>query len=143
MGLPWWLSGKEFACQCRRCRFDPWVGKIPWSRKWQPSPVFLPGKSHRQRNLAGYSPRGCKELDVTEHTHRHTQTTSTWMSLQWISATVVPTCLQASILHLFFSHVPCYLGLSLAPHLIPFRHTPYQDCLRIWYFLYVDYRLHE
>ena len=45
-------SGKESACQCRRCKrrgFDPWVGKIPWRRKWQPTPVFLPGKSHEQR----------------------------------------------------------------------------------------------
>ena len=41
IGLPGGLSGKESACQCRRCRFDPWVGKIPWSRKWQPMPVFL------------------------------------------------------------------------------------------------------
>ena len=45
VGLPWWLSGKESACQCKRCRFDPWVRKIPWRRKWQPIPVFLPGKS--------------------------------------------------------------------------------------------------
>ena len=51
--LPWWLSGKESACQCRRCRFDPWVGKISWRRKWQPTPVFLPGKSQGQRSLAG------------------------------------------------------------------------------------------
>ena len=43
-------------CQFRRHRFDPWVGKIPWRRKWQPTPVFLPGKSHGQRNLADYSP---------------------------------------------------------------------------------------
>ena len=43
-GLPRWLSGKEFACQGRRHKFDPWVGKIPWRRKWQPSPVCLPGK---------------------------------------------------------------------------------------------------
>jgi len=67
-----WLCGKISACQCRRwnrCRFDPWVGKIPWNRKWQPAPVFLPGKSHGQRSLVGYSPRGCKELDTTEHTH--------------------------------------------------------------------------
>ena len=65
-------SGKESACQCRshrRCRFDLWVRKIPWRRKWQPTPVFLPGKSHRQRSLAGYNPWGCKELDMTEHAH--------------------------------------------------------------------------
>ena len=46
--------------------FDPWVGKIPWRRKWQPTPVFLPGESRRQRNLAGYSPWGHKESDMTE-----------------------------------------------------------------------------
>ena len=49
--------------------FSPWVGKILWRRKWQPTPVFLPGKSHGQRSLVGYSPRGHKELDATEHTH--------------------------------------------------------------------------
>ena len=46
----------------RRLRFDPWVGKIPWRRKWQPTPAFLPGKSHEQRNLAGYSPRSRKRV---------------------------------------------------------------------------------
>ena len=45
--------------------FDPWVGKIPWRRKWQLTPVFLPGESHRQRSLVGYSPWGLKELDIT------------------------------------------------------------------------------
>ena len=57
--LPRWHSGKESTCQCRRCkrcRFDPWAGKIPWSRKWQPTPVFLPEKFSGQRSLAGYSP---------------------------------------------------------------------------------------
>ena len=62
----WWLSGKESACHRRRLGFNLWVGKIPWRRKWQPSSVILPGKSHGQRNLAGYSPRGCKESDTTE-----------------------------------------------------------------------------
>ena len=46
-------------------------GKIPWRRKWQPSPVFLPGKSHKQRSLAGYSPRGHKESDMTEQLSTH------------------------------------------------------------------------
>ena len=50
--LPWWPSGQEPACQCRRHGFDPWVGKIPWRRKWQPTPVFLPGKLHEQRRLS-------------------------------------------------------------------------------------------
>ena len=57
-----WLSGKESACQNRRCRFDPWVGRIPWRRKWQPPPVFLPGKSHGQRSLAGCSLWGLKRV---------------------------------------------------------------------------------
>ena len=51
-----WLSGKESSCQCRKRSFDPWVGKIPWRRKWQPTPVFLPGESHGQRSLVGYTP---------------------------------------------------------------------------------------
>ena len=58
--LPWWLSGKESACQGSRCRFDPRVRKIPWRRKWQLTPAPLPGKSCGQRSLAGYSPWGCK-----------------------------------------------------------------------------------
>ena len=64
-------SGKEPACQhrrCKRCRFDPWVRKIPWRRAWQPIPVVLPGKSHGQRSLVGNSPSGDKESDRTEVT---------------------------------------------------------------------------
>ena len=61
-GIPWWLSGKESTCQCRRCGFNPWVGKTHWRRKWQPTLVFLPGESHGQRSLMGYSPWGCKRV---------------------------------------------------------------------------------
>ena len=61
-GLPRWLSGKESACQCRRCEFSPWAGKILWRRKWQPTIVFLPGKSPGQRGLMGYSPWCCKRV---------------------------------------------------------------------------------
>ena len=62
------LSGKEF-CQCRRlktCKYDPWGGKIPWRRAWQPTPVFWPGEPHGQRRLEGYSPWGRTELDRAE-----------------------------------------------------------------------------
>ena len=52
--------------QCRRPGFDPWVRKIPWRRDWQPTAVFLPGESHGQRSLVGYSPWGRKEWDRTE-----------------------------------------------------------------------------
>ena len=56
IGFPWWLSDKELACQCRRHGFDPWVGKIPWRKVWQPTPVFLFGEFHGQNSLSGYSP---------------------------------------------------------------------------------------
>jgi len=59
--------------QCRRARFHPQVGKIPWRRKWQPIPVFLPGKSHGQRSLVGYSAWGRKESDTTEQLNHHHQ----------------------------------------------------------------------
>ena len=69
-GLPRWLIGKESACHRRRHgrhSFDHWVGKIPWRRKWQPTPVFSPGNSYGQRSLAGYSPWANKESGTTEH----------------------------------------------------------------------------
>ena len=71
-GVVTWLWATQVA-QCRRirllsrrCKFDPWVGKILWRKKWQPTPVFLPAKFHGQRSLAGYSPWGNKESDTTE-----------------------------------------------------------------------------
>ena len=64
-GLPWWLSGKESTCQCRRHGFNPWVREILWRMKWQPTPASLPGKSDGQRSLVGYSPWDHKGLDTT------------------------------------------------------------------------------
>ena len=60
-----WLSDKGSVRQCWRCKFDPWVRNIPWRRKWQLNPVFLPGKSHGQRSLVGYSPWGLKRVDTS------------------------------------------------------------------------------
>ena len=57
-----WLTDKESACQYRRHKFHPWVRKIPWRRKWQPTPIFLSGKSHGQRSMADYSPWGHKKV---------------------------------------------------------------------------------
>ena len=74
--LLWWLSSIESACQgrwCKRWGFNPWVGKIPWSRKWQLTPVFLPGKFQGQRSLADYSPWGDKESDMTDWLSTHTE----------------------------------------------------------------------
>ena len=66
--LPWWLSGKESTCQCRRQGFNPWVRKIPWRRAWQPTPVFA-GESNGQRSLVGSW--GCKELEITEQLNKN------------------------------------------------------------------------
>ena len=68
--FPRWHSGKDSACQCSRCKrlgFDPWVRKILWSRKWQPTLVFLPGKFHGRR-----SPWDHRESDMTEQLSTHT-----------------------------------------------------------------------
>ena len=69
--LLWCSSGWEPAFQSRDQRFNPWVGNISWRRKWQPTPIFLPGRSHGQRSLVGYSPWGCKESDMPEQLHFH------------------------------------------------------------------------
>ena len=61
---------KESTYQCMRCRFDLWVGKLPWKKKWQPTPVFLPKESHQQYSLPGYRPRVGHDW-VTEYTYSH------------------------------------------------------------------------
>jgi len=65
-GFPGGTGGKEPICQCKRCRFHPWFEKILWRRAWQPTPVFLPGESHGQRNRRATVHR--EELDMTEAT---------------------------------------------------------------------------
>ena len=77
MGFPGGTTGEELACQCwrhKRRGFNPWVGKIPWRRAWQPIPVLLPTESHGQRSLVGYSPKGrswtrLKQLSTHARTH--------------------------------------------------------------------------
>ena len=80
-------SGIDSACQCRRwerLKFHPWVGKIPWRRKRQPAPVFLPGKFHGQRRLSGYSSWGHEESDMTLSIHTHTEVTDgAWYLFIW------------------------------------------------------------
>ena len=75
LSLPWWAFLVAYMVKnlpaTWETGFHPWVGKIPWRRKWQPSPVFLPGEFHGQRSLVGYSPWGCKELDLTEQLSTH------------------------------------------------------------------------
>ena len=73
-GVPGGSDGKESACSVEDWGSIPWVGKILWRREWQLTPVFLPGESQGQRSLAGYSPRGCRELEVTNITQQHLRT---------------------------------------------------------------------
>ena len=72
--ITWWFRSKEFTCKWRRCRFHPWVGKIPRRRKWQPTPEFLPGKSHRQE-FGGLQSKGSQRVGynlVTTRQHIYT-----------------------------------------------------------------------
>ena len=88
------VSGEESTCQCRRhkrCGFNAWFGKILWRRKWQPIPVFLPGKFHGQWSLVGYSPWDSKlELDMAEcaHARTHVRAHTHTHSYMWAP----PTC---------------------------------------------------
>ena len=69
--LKWLPGGEEPTCQSRKGKrrgFDPWVGKIPWRRAWQPTAVFLPGEFHGQKSLEGYSPWGRRESDTADVT---------------------------------------------------------------------------
>ena len=103
-GLPWWLSGKESPCQCRTCRFDLWVGTIPWRRKWQHTPVLLPGKFLGQRSL-GYSPWGHKASDITDHAR-----TCTYIKRSPFPSSSLPPSLPLSFLPSFHPSFPNYLS---------------------------------
>ena len=79
-----------------RCWLDPWVRKIPWRRKWEPTPVFLTGKSHEERSLAGYRPWGHKQLDTVEWLNTHSRHWSRCLyeeksnfSAQWLGYKVI------------------------------------------------------
>ena len=78
LGFPGGSDSKESACSMGDSGLIPGSGRFPWRNEWQPTPVFLPGEFHGQRNLAGLSPRGCKELDTNE---RLTLSLSTWSQL--------------------------------------------------------------
>ena len=105
-----WCCGKESAYQYRRYwrhRFDAWVRKSPWRRKWQPTPVFLPGKSHGQKSLTGYSPWGRKEPDTTEPPSTHilllwSAGSRAGSQYLWFTDSVAPRHVKSSA-----THVPC------------------------------------
>ena len=102
-------SGKEPACQRRghkRHGFKPWIRKISWRRKWQSTPVFLPGKFHENRSLVGYSPQGHKELDMTEQLH--------FLSI-FLYRFPSPSSLWLLVVHSFWGinpFLPCYQSIK-------------------------------
>ena len=89
-------SGYKSDCQCRRHEFSPWAGTIPWRRKWQPVPVFLPGKFYGQRSLVGYSPRGSQRVGynwMTKYTGMIEQNDLLmWHAVQFLRIKVHDTC---------------------------------------------------
>ena len=98
-----WLSGKESSCQCRSLGFDPWVGKIPCRRKWQPTPVFLPGKSRGQKNLEGYRLWAHERVGHDLATKQQHISDIIWylsFSFWFASLSVVISSLQYGLLHL-------------------------------------------
>ena len=111
-GFPGGAGGKESTWQCRKCqkhRFDPFsnlIGKIPWSKQWQLTPVFFPRKFHGQRSMEDYSPCGCQEWDTTEHAH-------IWCDLSHSTKTFA-SC-SATILSLPFLLWPSQRGGVLFP----------------------------
>ena len=105
-GFPGGTRDKEPECQCSRLEshgLDPWVGKIPWRRKWQPTPVLLAGESHGQRSLAGYSPWGCKELTTRLSTHKLVQQSDSFIHI------------HISIFFRVFSHMGYFRVLNRVP----------------------------
>ena len=93
LGFPEDTSAKESTSQYKRCGVSPWVCKIPWRRKWHPTPVFLPGYTHGQRRLLGFSPWGCKEQQRAEHLQIVTITVNVrHVTFQWLIK-YLPHCL--------------------------------------------------
>ena len=107
-GFPYGSASKEATCNAgytRRFRFHPWVGKIPWRRKWKPTPVFLPGESHGQRSLVGCSAKDHKQLDTTEQ-HTHPASVSSFCCCSFI-ADLILWMFTVSALYLKLSFLEC------------------------------------
>ena len=124
--LSWW----RICLKYRRPGFDPWVGKIPWRREWQHTPVSLPGKSHGQRSLVGCSPWGRKESDMTEQlTHIHLSSIYLSIPISYLSSISIYCLSFISILYLLIYHL-CITYLSTY-HLAIYLHTYWKPCIYI------------
>ena len=118
--LPRWLSDGGICLPSRRHGFNPWFGKIPWSRKWQPTPVFLPGKAHGQSNLMGYSPQDCKKVRYDLVAKYQTQWTNQESTEIWFSFhsliclfILLLTCITHSF-HKYMLEITMYQALCQA-----------------------------
>ena len=124
LGLPWWLRRSSVCLQCGRPRFNPWVGKIPWRRKWQPTPVkwqptpvLLLRKPHGWRSLVGYSLCIRKESETTERLHFDLQCCAGfWNTAKWSSYECVYTHIYSfRYTYGFFSIMVYHTMLNMAP----------------------------
>jgi len=98
----------------RETRVNPWVGKIPWRRKWQPTPVFLPGKSHEQRSLVGYIPWGRRESNTTEQLHFLSFFHIYWVHTLWSISSV-----QSSVVSYLWDPMDCSTPGIPVHHQVP------------------------
>ena len=110
-----WASRPGFIhLQCRRCGFDPWVGKIICRRKWQPAPVVLLGKFHGQRSLDGYSPQGCKISDMTEWLSTHNAVLILFFPISFTMWIFYINLVSMLIWSLSDSHPLCFIFICFA-----------------------------
>ena len=108
---------KESSCQCRRCKFNPWIGKICWRRKSQPTPLFLPEKSHWQGRLTSHSSRSCKESDMTEWLRIHTK--SIYFILSSVDGHVLLPCLGYCKQCCYEHWDACIIWIRIFPRYMP------------------------
>ena len=139
LGLPRWLSGNESAYSAADLGSIPGSGKSPGRGKWQPTTVFLPGKSHRQRSLVGYSSRGHKEVDRTEwlnnskrkacHQDQDHQEDNKMMHVKLLKVASTQKMIAGSI-------IPHHFNV-LVPHFCIMIHDIYTLCWIFWTFLFL------
>ena len=130
-GLPRWHSDKESACQCRRHRLNPWVGSIPWNRKWQPTPEFLPGESHRQRSLVGYQGVSKSWTQLRDSTQTPASLTIFLYLRQYLKLCLYSTPIE-QWLHMKMSSSPSSLGMWQTSSFNPQCCLVYKILTSIW-----------
>ena len=120
--FPGGTIGKEPTCQRGRHKemsVQSWVGHIPWKREWQPIPAFLPGKSHGQRSLVGYSPWGHKELDTTEWLTLHFTSPSSKLNQDLMFNCFTNYCIEkevsrVNLINIFISSIMLFISSNLS-----------------------------